>query len=67
MLIIERKSNSALNITFHTLIGNPHIFDKGGLCSYSVEDQQLNALYIEEVTGIKLATVVPKDNIITLH
>jgi hypothetical protein len=54
LIVSAGKTANTLSLEFKRIIGDPKLFDIGESPAYVSEDSEMNLLYLEETTGIKL-------------
>uniref|UniRef100_A0A6H1ZFZ5 Uncharacterized protein n=1 Tax=viral metagenome TaxID=1070528 RepID=A0A6H1ZFZ5_9ZZZZ len=57
-VFIAQKKDDELRIEFKNIIGNPELFFLGGSPYYVSESSELNELYFEAISNIKLVKAI---------
>jgi hypothetical protein len=53
--VMQGKDPHSVSVSFKSILGDPELFFIGNSCYYISENPEINELYIEAATGIKIA------------
>jgi hypothetical protein len=63
IMVVGNNGKNELTISFRKFLGDPGIFEIGASPYYSSEDNEINAAYVEEVTGLVVTKLMPRHTI----
>jgi hypothetical protein len=64
-VLVTGRKDDKIQVEFKKMLGDPKIFERGGCPAYISNDNELNVLYIEEISVIKVVSTVPVN--MTIH
>lgn len=53
-LVVRKEDQQSINIDFKEIFGNPELFFIGNAPYYFSENSELNELFVETITGIRV-------------